>query len=138
MVAVKSFLYIHCLDLDEMRAFYTDVLGLGEIYFSETERSVGYLVGTLQLTIGEHHDAEVSAGWASQMGWAGGTTAAPSWGVELPPAKFRSAVDAVATFGSETFFQTPSWVGYWSLPVRDPMGNTVEITNPDRSTLSEA
>lgn len=27
----------------------------------------------------------------------------------------------------------PEWVGYWSFPVQDPMGNTVEISTPDRA-----
>lgn len=92
---MKTFLYLHCLDLEPMRRFYSNVLGLDEIFHSTDEGAVGYQIGTLQLTIAVHNDVEPVDGWATQLGWKGGSTAAPSLGVELDSDSFRRAVQAV-------------------------------------------
>ena len=91
-----KFLYVPCSDLAAMRRFYTDLVGLDEVYHSEDD----------------------------------GRLPAISWSVTLteetfPPAVSRLLAAGVASFGTE-----PVWRGYWSFPVHDPMGNTVEVTWP--------
>ncbi len=129
---MKTFLYLHCTDLASARTFYTEVLGLDEIYHSEVDRSVGYRAGDLQITITHHAEAtdDVRREWSRQLGWEGGSEPTPSWGLELSGTAFCRAVDAVRTLGHESFADEPRWVGYWSFPVKDPMGNTVELSTP--------
>ncbi len=129
---IRTFLYLHCADLELARSFYTDVLGLSEIYFSAEERAVGYLVGELQIAISTHPSPIHVEGWTQQPGWEAGSSAAPSWGFECPPHDFGRAVEAARSAGVETRHTEPVWVRYWSFPVIDPMGNTVEISTADR------
>lgn len=39
---------------------------------------------------------------------------------------------------SPTWSSEPVWVGYWSFPVLDPMGNTVEVSAVSRQAWSVA
>ncbi len=127
----SSFLYLHCSDVSQARDFYTALLGLEEIYFSEEERSVGYRVGSLQVTVSEHAEARQLDEWSRQLGWKGGTSPNPSWGFQLEAQLFRDAVERLRSHHIKTFHDEPRWVGYWSFPVNDPMGNTVEVTSTD-------
>lgn len=125
---MKSFLYLHCSDLEQARRFYSTVLGLSEIYFSADEESVGYQAGSMQLTIGEHDHARLGVDWARQLGWSEGISAEPSWGFQLEADQFHAAVERMRADGVNARFEEPKWVGYWSFPVMDPMGNTVEVS----------
>ena len=129
---MRTFLYLHGAHLESARSFYSGVLGLRETYFSAEKATIGYQVGTLQITIARHAEASHIDGWARQLGWSGGSTSAPSWGIELASREFRRAVAAARDVGTDSLKAKPQWVGYWSFPVRDPMGNTVEISTPDR------
>lgn len=129
---MKTFLYLHCSDLERARWFYSKVLDLPEIYFSADEGSVGYQAGSLQITIGHHPQGQVRIGWARQLGWAGGTSAEPSWGFQLEAEQFRETVERTRAGGIESHHEEPEWLGYWSFPVLDPMGNTVEVSANDR------
>jgi len=129
---MKSFLYLHCSDLERARRFYSNVLGLPEIYFSADEGSVGYQAGSLQLTIGHHDHAQLRTDWARQLGWSEGTSAEPSWGFHLEADQFHEAVERTRAGGVKARFEEPRWVGYRSFPVMDPMGNTVEVSATDR------
>lgn len=129
---MKSFLYLHSSDLAVSRRFYTELVGLNEIYFSDTDQSVGYQHGTLQLTISADPETSTATGWARQLGWEGGTGSRPSWGLELAADAFAAAVRSVVADGAVTWTSEPSWVGYWSFPVQDPMGQTVELSASDR------
>ena len=126
-----KFMYTPANDLSAMRHFYGDLVGLDEIYFSEEEGVLAYDCGGFQFSVFTAPSAvPMPAGWATQPGWDGETVAATSWSVELDDDGFRRAVDALRDAGVEALHAAPEWVGYWSLPVRDPMGNTVEIACP--------
>jgi len=133
--SIKTFLYLHCdmPDLDRARHFYSGILGLPEIFFSADEGTAGYQAGDLQITVEAHSGGTRTSGWSKQLGWSGGSTAAPSWGVELPPTAFAQAISAALASDVECWLAEPQWVGYWSFPVRDPMGNTVELSAPEQS-----
>ena len=131
---VKMFLYLHAADLGAMRAFYSDVVGLDEIHADDG--TVGYRCGSAQITLESSSDAETVAEWSKQLGWSGGTGSDPSWGFELDAETFEPAVRRVRASGAELMWEQPRWVGYWSFPVRDPGGNTVEISCPDREAWS--
>ncbi|MEZ5378187.1 MAG: VOC family protein [Acidimicrobiales bacterium] len=131
---MKSFLYLHCNDLPAARHFYSALIGLEEVYHSDEPQAVGYRVGSLQLTMVDADVVQLRQGWSSQLGWAGGVEPLPSWGFELEGRAFVEAVEALLAEGVPVWRDQPSWVGYWSFPVRDPMGNTVELSTPDRDS----
>ncbi len=137
---MKTFLYLHAGDLALARHFYTDLVGLEEVFFSgaaasDDDATVGYRLGTLQLTITAHGGTDPHpAAWAAQLGWDGGSGTSPSWGIEFDGDRFRVAVAALRKAGVPGWSAEPQWVGYWSYPVQDPMGNTVEISTPDRDS----
>ncbi len=130
LVAGVRFVYVPCADLEEMRHFYSELVGLDEIYHSDVDRTVAYLCDGLQFSVFEHPDAEpVDDGWAVQPGWNGGTGALTSWSVTLADdMAFAAAVERLQKADVEAAHESPEWVFYWSFPVKDPMGNTVEIT----------
>lgn len=126
-----KFVYLPARDLAAMRRFYTDLLGLHEIHHSEDERMLAYDCDGLQFTIYESPDAPpVADGWAAQPGWRGDTVPATSWSVVLDDLAYRRAVDRLRSTGVTCLHDAPLWVGYWSFPVRDPMGTTVELSLP--------
>lgn len=123
-----KFIYLFCTDLAAMRHFYGVLLGLQEIYFSATEGSVAYNCDGLQFTIFEREEAaRAPEGWAWQPGWREGTVAQIGWSVVLTEEGFDTAVDRLREVGVATYYDEPQWHGYWSFPVKDPMGNTVEV-----------
>lgn len=123
------FLYLYCNDLTAMRHFYSELLGLNEIYYAaEPEPAVAYDCDGLQFTI--FFDAAVqpqAAEWSRQPGWSGGTQPHLSWSIVLQADQFAAAVDRLKNAGVAAFYQAPQWHNYWSFPVQDPMGYTVEI-----------
>ena len=123
------FIYIPCVDLDAMRHFYSTLLALDEIYHSDDDGMVAYDCDGLQFSIFQSVDAGPHPeGWAIQPGWSGGTGSQVSWSVELGEAEFEAAVRRLQEGGVFALHEKPVWVSYWSFPVRDPMGNTVEVT----------
>ena len=124
-----KFIYLFCQDLDAMRHFYSQILGLNEIYFAEgPEASVAYNCDDLQFTIMQNPEAQrAPPGWAWQPGWQAGTSTAVSWSVVLTAETFGRAVQRLLDAGVESYHDQPAWKFYWSFPVKDPMGNTVEV-----------
>ncbi|KAA3663552.1 MAG: hypothetical protein DWQ04_10245 [Chloroflexi bacterium] len=124
-----KFLYLFCNDLHTMRNFYSDLLGLNEIYYSEMpDRTVAYDCDGLQFTIIFNAAAQkASPGWAWQPGWQTGSNPIISWSIVLTDGVFQTAVQNLKGASVETFYEEPQWQNYWSFPVKDPMGNTVEI-----------
>lgn len=130
MGANVRFLYLHCRDLDTVRHFYSELVGLSEVYFSPGE-AVAYRCDQLQFTVLQSdRPLPAVSGWAAQPGWEGGTSAYPSWSVECNRAALDGAVQRLRASGVLAQHEAPVWVGYWSFPVRDPMGWTVELTCP--------
>ncbi len=131
------FLYVPAIDLDAMRDFYSDVLGLNEIWFKPGQ-GVAYDCDGFQFAIFfDPGDNTVLGEWATQPGWKGDTVGSISWSVVLSESGYRTAVDRLtASPDVPTMLREPQWVGYWSFPVRDPMGNTVELSWPDTAPSS--
>jgi catechol 2,3-dioxygenase-like lactoylglutathione lyase family enzyme len=134
------FLYIFCNDVDAMRRFYSNVVGLKEVYYAPGDHGgLAYNCNGLQFTIFPTQSAlPTPSKWHKQPGWQGGTLPAASWSVESASKDaFAATVIRLAEAQVPTFFDSPQWVGYWSFPVKDPMGNTVELTLPMDSEPQE-
>ena len=122
-----GFTYIHCNDLDKMKSFYSDVLGLNCIW--ENEESLAYQIGDHQLSIRMQPGMKTpEQAFALQEGWAGGTSVRPSWSLECDKESFSDIVKRAIEKEIPSYFPAPKWVGYWSFPILDPMKNTIEIT----------
>ncbi|SHJ44816.1 Catechol 2,3-dioxygenase [Tessaracoccus bendigoensis DSM 12906] len=135
MAEHRFFVYTRCNDLNSSRRFYTELIGLKQIW--DDDESLGYLVGPAQLSVFLDPASTATPHWSFQPGWGYGLSvesrpplAAASWSVELSPEAFRDAVDRLRTAGVTAWRREPFWVGYWSYVVRDPMGQTVELSDP--------
>lgn len=122
-----KFIYLFCTDITAMRHFYSDLLGLDEAFYAEGE-AVAYNCDDLQFTIFQRDDAPMAPdGWAWQPGWGAGSRPVMSWSVKLNEAGFRATLGRLRSASIPAFWSEPQWRGYWSYPVKDPMGNTVEV-----------
>lgn len=121
------FTYLFCNDLDRMKEFYLDVLRLKLIW--EGEETIGFKIGDHQLSIQFHPVYQPpTPAFSIQPGWQGGTEPRTSWSLECDVEDFNEIVQNVISHDVPTYFPGPTWKGYWSFPVLDPMNNTIEIT----------
>lgn len=131
MNASVRFLYLYCNDLAVVRHFYTDLLQLEETFFAAGE-ALAYNCDHLQFTVFQTDQMlPIIKAWATQPGWEGGTQPSVSWSVEYGEEAFKLALTRLKKEAVASFHNNPKWVGYWSYPVRDPMGHTVELTCPN-------
>jgi catechol 2,3-dioxygenase-like lactoylglutathione lyase family enzyme len=126
-----NFIYNSCNDLEAMRTFYSGLIGMKELSWRAGEQ--GWLVydcGTIQFMIfPAGYELPVLEDWGMQPGWAGGKLEVPSWSIVVDEAEFPATVQRLIDAGVPCFSDVPQWCqdSYWSFPVRDPMGNTVEV-----------
>ncbi len=143
-ISVK-FVYSLCSDIEAMRHFYTDLLGMKEIaFYNDEEQKFGYLsylcVGGLEFDffyIGKEVPPHTE--WAWQPGYEGGSLPVASWSVQIPEEDFPAVVKRLKEGGVKAFKENPYWCldSYWAFPVADPQGNTVEVyTLPSKKPSS--
>ena len=130
------FLYLMCNDVAAVKAFYVDLLGMTAGGFADT-KEFGWLClkcdGFEAMFFRADAKLPVADTFASQPGWQGGTLEVPSWSVLVAEDAFPGIVAKLKAAGAPRFRETPQWCqdSYWGFPVRDPMGNTVEVyTSP--------
>ncbi len=127
-----SFFYLHCNDVVAMRGFYVDLLGMKIVSFVDSAQ-VGWLAldgGGVQLMFFRAPaPLPVRETWAVQPGWDGGTECSFSWSLSVPELDFAGTVERLRAASVPQFHPRPIWCqdSYWGFPVRDPMGNTVEV-----------
>ncbi|MBN2381034.1 VOC family protein [candidate division WOR-3 bacterium] len=127
-----KFLFNVCNDIDEIRHFYTDIMGMQEQAFMNDE-NFGYLSYHCDnfdfMFFRAEEKLPVITEWACQPGWAGGTLETTSWGIMMPFEEFKSVYKRMKTQGVPLFKPEPEWRhdSYWGLSVMDPMGNTIEV-----------
>jgi catechol 2,3-dioxygenase-like lactoylglutathione lyase family enzyme len=137
------FVFTVCNDIDEVRHFYTDLLGMQEDGYMNDE-NFGYLSyecegGVYFMFFRADEKLPVLDEWASQPGWAGGTLEVNSWAIQIPYEDFAEVYEKLKGEGFPLFKPEPEWRqdSYWGLSVRDPMGNTVEVyTTPKEKPTS--
>ncbi len=126
------FLFNVCNDIDAMRHFYTDILGMQEKAYMN-EASFGWLNyqsdGFEFMFFRADKEIPVQTEWACQPAWEGGTVEVTSWGMMMPFEQFKVAYEKMRKEGVPLFKPEPEWRydNYWGLSVMDPMGNTIEI-----------
>lgn len=127
------FLYVFCNDIGAMRGFYTELIRLTEIYYAPgPDGGLAYKCDQLQFTIlPTQNTIPNPEAWHQQPGWQGGTLSGISWSIESESRDaFAATVTRLVEAQVPAFFDRPRWLSYWSFPVKDPMGNTVELSLP--------
>ena len=144
-VAIK-FLFGMCNDIDKVRAFYTDLLGMEETSYMNDE-SWGWLVykcegfefmwfrGQGDETIPPLED------FTWQPGCGGGPLQGVSWAINIPWDSFADTVQRLKDAGVKSLMEDPEWrqESYWGFSVMDPMGYTIEVysTPPEKPENTE-
>lgn len=128
------FLHALCNDVDAVRAFYTDRLGMDEgTYRNDAEWGwVVYRSEGLQLMFHRWtgpSPAPIAAGWSWQPGDGQGDAPTMSFGLQIPADGYAAVVARVAAAGDPAMTAVPTWRqgSYWGWTVKDPMGHTVEL-----------
>lgn len=132
-----NFTYRWCNNIEAMRVFYKDILGLDLIW--DTPEFIAFKVGDHQLSF--QLDETLSASepvFADQPGWKGGTTHRTSWSLECDRVAFDEIVNRSLIAGVPSYRSEPQWVGYASFVLLDPMNETLEITCTEPESSSQA
>ncbi len=126
------FIYNMCNDLEAMRHFYTDLVGLEQGSFRNDEEW-GWLVyrseGFEMMFFRASEKLTLHEKWASQPGYEGGTLEVTSWSIHIPENVFAEVVSRLTSAGVKSLNKKPDWRQdcYWGFTCMDPMGNTVEL-----------
>lgn len=135
------FFFNHCNDLNEVRHFYSEVIGLQEKAFNI---EWGYLCyqsdGFEMMFFKDEKKVSHFEEWTDQPGWEGGTLKVTSWAIEIPEEMFNEVFRRLKDSGVKMFKEVPEWRtdNYWGLSVMDPVGNTLEVyTVPKKAPESK-
>jgi catechol 2,3-dioxygenase-like lactoylglutathione lyase family enzyme len=131
--ATIRYLFNVCNDVEAVRRFYVDVLGMEQAGFSDTP-DFGWLSlrceGFEAMWTRGDGTLPVRDSWASQPGGGGGGTAGvTSWAVWIPEERFAATFARLVEAKAPLLRPVPDWRqdSYWGLTARDPMGTTVEV-----------
>jgi len=130
-VSIK-YVYLYVNDIEVMRHFYTDLVGLEQGAYRNDEQW-GWLTydcgGFEFMCFRAAAPLPVPDEFAAQPGWSGGTRDTVSWSISQPEDGFAACVQRMREAGVSCKFEKPQWAqdSYWSFPVLDPMGDTVEL-----------
>ena len=130
VIVTFRFVYNHCNDLEEMRYFYTDLLGMTELGFNLDWNWLGYQCEGFQLCFfGANSTQPVLTEFTDQPGYSGGDLEGISWTIEVPEEDFAETVNRLLEADVTHYFDEPqlNFGTYWGFPVLDPMGITVEV-----------
>ncbi len=125
-------LYLHCNDIHSIRHFYKDIIGLGDekigdpekLYCGQTSDGI-----TMMWAKSEYVSLPLRKPWADIPGTDFGSIEEASWGIQYPEDLFRETVRKLMAEKTPAVFEKPRFISdsYWSYPVSDPMGYTVEV-----------
>ncbi|MFN2114745.1 MAG: VOC family protein [Anaerolineae bacterium] len=127
------YLYAFCNEIDPMREFYSDVLGMQEGSHMDSE-DFGWLTYKsegLELMFFRWDDGvlpvQQAAAW--QPGGGDGELPVMSFSVHVPRESYAATVERLRASGANLETAVPTWrqESYWGLTARDPMGYTVEV-----------
>ena len=137
-----TFLYLHVNDLKATHHFYVDLIGLEPAVYEPKWGYLAFNQKPLQIQFWESEDKiKVQSDWAVQPGYQGGKGTTASWSIVISAEEFPKVVSRLQKAGVATFTKAPTYTPnkYWSFPVKDPMGNTVEIYYvPDEEPADKA
>ena len=118
-----------CNNVDVMRGFYSDLLGLKETFYrNDAEHGwLTYQAGTQIVFMRGTQPIDMVTGWAEQPGYAGGQTQVDSWLITFSKTDFESLKQRVENSNIEQL-AGDGIDSSRQIIVRDPMGVTVELS----------
>ena len=126
-----SYIYNFCSDLKAIRQFYSECIGLPEGLYKPEYGCISYKMPGMEFMFWQTDDVPARpSGFAAQPGGGGGELPVTSWTVAVPEKEFAAAVSRLRKMGYESKAEQPVWLQdcYWAFVVRDPAGNTVELS----------
>lgn len=130
-VTIK-FLFNYCNDVEAIRHFYTDLIGLNQTHYVNTEQ-YGYVVyasGSLEfMYFRADVKLPVQEAWADQPGYSNGGLPVTSWAIAVPELLFPAVLERIRQDNASLLKPVPEWRqnSYWGITTKDPMGVTVEV-----------
>ena len=124
-------LFFNCNDIDAMRAFYTDLLGLPESYYrnSEQHRCLAYQIqGTELVFMPAPEELSFQTDWARQAGYAGSESTAKSWLFTMSYADFETLSNRIRKSAIPVYDNPEECDVSQQLFIKDPMGMTIELS----------
>lgn len=130
----KSQIYINtifrwCNDVDPIRHFYTDLLGLEETYYRNDEEHgwLTYKIGDTQLVFTRASSPlPVEAEWAKAPAYQGGTKELESWVMAVNKDNYQTIVQGIKA-SDALIYDGELEREELLLMVKDPMGFTIEL-----------
>jgi catechol 2,3-dioxygenase-like lactoylglutathione lyase family enzyme len=122
-----------CNDVDAMRRFYSDLLGLEETFYRNDDKHgwLTYQAGTQIVFMRGTNPIDIPLEWAKQPGFSGGDVEIDSWLLTFTKADFEVLKQRITNADIEQL----TGAGIDSsrqIIVHDPMGITVELSiEPD-------
>ena len=127
------YLFAMAVDIDAMRHFYSELVGMKEVSYMNDENFgwLCYQSDGFQLMFfrANSENTKPTDDWTWQPGYGGGPYEGISWAIEYPEEEFKSTFRKMVDADVRALWETPQWFqeSYWSFPVMDPMGNTIEL-----------
>jgi catechol 2,3-dioxygenase-like lactoylglutathione lyase family enzyme len=122
--------FCYCNDLEAMRSFYTDLIGMAQRGYSAEHGFLTYTFGGGEMMFfASEQELPVNTEWGDQPGYQGGRLKVTSWAIDVPEAIFPEVIKRLKQAGVKSHTPDPEWrfESYWGINVMDPMGNTVEL-----------
>jgi len=125
-----STLFIYVNDINDMRDFYTDIIGMEETFFDNDRGWLTYDSNGLQLVmIRAAAPLPVNEDWAKCPGYAdSGEAEIPSWVLTIPDIRFDVVIQHLKDGKAPLLgdIQEPQ-PGHRQVMTRDPMGTNIEV-----------
>ncbi len=125
-----STLYVYCNDIAAVQKFYTEIIGMDEVYYDAGQGALTYNSGGLYIVFMKATSLRPENDqWAKNPGYKGsGEDESPSWVITVPAAVFdtihQRLKDADAPLLDDVQEPQP---GHRQILTRDPMGMSIEI-----------
>ncbi|MBN2381033.1 hypothetical protein JXM67_14645 [candidate division WOR-3 bacterium] len=122
--------FSYCNDLEAMRRFYTDLVGMSQRGYSAEHGFLTYAFGGGEMMFfASQERLPVNAEWGEQPGYQDGTLKATSWAIDIPESIYSDVITRLKEARVNTHTENTEWrfESYLGINVMDPMGNTVEL-----------
>ena len=133
MVEIKlKYIYRYCNDINEIKHFYSKILGFQEKSFGEHEGFgwLEYQFGDTKLSFyKDQGKAPEIAEFAKQPAQDIGKAEITSLGIQFGEEAFREIFEKLKAEKVPMLTEKPQWLvdSYWGITVKDPMGFSLEF-----------
>lgn len=112
--------YILCHDIEEVRYFYKDLIGLGEISY-RMGRHVIFQSGSTELVFCKSDPL-------TPLGEANNEATPRVWRIEIAESLYLGVINRLKQSVITTLHAKPQWMdAHWGVYLHDPAGNPIEL-----------